>query len=352
MKKIFYIIGIAALFLIASCNNEDIGSLEPEVKGYTPILQGTFGQFTGNNPEGGTRAGVIEDGFDPEVGGEQFYWHDGDRVRVLFFKDGNLGSDPIQLVYRADVPNGRPKTADFTIVEGEGDETVPAGEYTVYSLYPADGWTQNDDDKWSVEIEGYRTSGIFIPMTDETSRYAGEHMYMKAKVEDVSIEEGGTNAVDLSFAHLTSIIRIRIADSDNPALARLYRLSMGVSNVVHDNPTGNQGFESVFNPIAGYLESLDDDSFVITDRLNAARVQIPGDLLNDLDVSGFDLFIPMLPTELAGKRFTFSPRFYNETGTTETWAKYITVDRNDVEGIISFKAGRSYFFNLGTPTPQ
>jgi len=352
MKKIFYLIGIFTLFLIISCDNEDITPLEPGVKGYTPTILGTFGKFTENNPESGIRAGVIEDYEDFVANGERFYWHNGDRVKVLFVDNANPESEPIELIYRAVVPTDvdgkeidKLNTSDFEIVEGDG--TVPEGNYTVYSLYPAEGWTKNSGGKWSVSLRGaYATNG-YISILDESSKHAGQYMFMKAMAENVSIESGGSNAVDLSFKHLTSVIRVHVESPDAPELARLYRLSMGVRDP--SLPEEPLGFESIFNPIDGFLEDLDATSLTTAGTINVARVQIPNDLLTNLNGLDFDLFIPILPTgDLASKTFTFVTSFYDEEMTTSTQANYIykTIDR---EGPISFKAGRSYFFNLGKP---
>ncbi len=53
------------------------------------------------------------------------------------------------------------------------------GIYTVYSLYPAEGWTKNSSGKWSVSLRGaYATNG-YISILDESSKHAGQYMFMK-----------------------------------------------------------------------------------------------------------------------------------------------------------------------------
>ncbi|WP_352423429.1 hypothetical protein [Proteiniphilum sp.] len=348
MKKIFYLIGISTLlFLITSCNNEEVNQLEPKVKGYIPVLRGTFGTFTDNNPESGTRAGVIEDRDDfNSAQGERFYWHNGDRVKVLFVDESGTETE---LIYQAVVPGEeKSNTCDFIVVDN--GVTLEDGVYDVYGLYPADGWTKNaTTGKWGVSFrEIYDQLSQRIHLLDGTSKHAGQYMFMKADA-GVTIGEGGSNRVDLSFKHLTSLIRVRVGKPDVPELAKLFRFSLGVK--LDDVIPLPLGFESFFVPLDGSLDNLDASSLAIRadNKQNAVGVQIPDDLLESLNGTDFDLFIPILPTgALQSKTLTFATKFYDEALSTQTFAKYIyrTIDR---EQPIAFEQGKSYFFNIGTP---
>ncbi len=338
MKKIFYLIGISALFLISSCNNDDIPQPVSEVKKYTPIVQGTFGKLTEANPEIGTRAGVIEDNDDYATEGEKFYWHDGDQVKLLFYQDGELKEE---LIYTATVDEDQPNKAQFNTTD-----VIDPGTYTVYGLYPADGWTVNGDDV-SVAYD-ITIAQPYVAIEDETSKHLGRYMFMKADGGEVAIGDAESNSISLNFAQLASVIRIRITNPNppNPTFTRLYRLSMGV-NLGTGVP--ELGFESNFNPLGAYLvggivgTSLEPD-----EKTNVARVQIPNAITN-LNMLDFDLFIPILPTgSLESSTIRFVGSFYNETGTTSTQAPPIDVSIG--AGLPNgFEAGKSYYFNLTIP---
>lgn len=340
MKKIFYLIGISTLFLFASCSNDDVTQSVPEVKLYTPTMQGTFGKLTESNPDITTKSGVIENNPD-YVLGEQFYWHHGDRVKLLFFnQDGELVN---QLIYTADVPEGKPNRAAFTPLNPL--DGVPPGSYTVYGLYPADGWSEDEDveGRWGVSADPVHwEDNEYIPVEDATSKHLGRYMYMKAKADNVEIGSDGINTLDLFYQHLASVIRIHITNNNPspPPYPRLFRLSMGVG----------VGFNSFFNPLEAYLDDIDDDSSwvpVEDSKQNVARVQIVNPDLNGFN---FDLFIPILPTgPLDSNIIRFQGRFYadaGDEGSEGDLTEFIDVNTGSVLIDYGFEAGKSYSFNF------
>lgn len=360
MKNFFYLIGISALFLISSCNNEDIpqSTLEisevpeiSEVKRYTPVVQGVFGQLVDANPEIGTRAGFIEENEDYKSTGEQFYWHDGDKVKLLFFPQGELDADPEELIYTAVVADGeRPGWVQFV-----SDDEIDGGNYTVFALYPADGWSQDEGTgNWGVSIDPDHATAEYIPVTDNTSRHLDRYMYMKADAGDVTIGDEGNTPIELNFEYLTSVIRIKIVNNNppNPQYSRLFRLSMGVYVDGAD-----EGFNADFVPVTAYLDGgIDQTELTPGFMTNAARIQIPESITN-LNMLEFDLFIPILPggafpvrvgdDENGPNYFTFAGTFYDVNG-IEQPRVYISVPGGGPlpDG---FLAGRNYYFDLVIP---
>ncbi len=341
MKKIIYLIGISVLFLISSCNNDDdaVNQSVSEVKLYQPTVQGSFGQFKELRLDATTKAGVIEENDDAGTNGEQFYWINGDQVKMIFIN--NVTQVKTVLTYTAEVAEGEtPKTASFVPSGGVG---VAAGNYTVYGLYPADGW---NDEGTSVSMDQSHMDLEYIPVVKEvSSEYIGRYMYMKAKAEDVEVGEG-VPTIGLSYQQLGSLIRLKLNNPNPPDLARLFRLSMGVKL---GTGVPEPGFESFFYPIAASLDDIDGTELTSTQKTNAARLQIP-DEITDLNLLDFNLFIPILPTgPLETKIFTFVGRVYlnEETEYTQLGPLEKTLPESALPN--GFEAGKSYVFNLEIP---
>ena len=343
MKKIFYLIGMSALFLASSCNSDEVLQPTSDVKLYTPAIQGSIGQFTDDIH---TRTGVIEDNDDAGINGEQFYWIDGDKVKMLFYEDGILDSTPTVLTYTAVVEDGvKSKTCEFIT-----DETIPEGNYTVYGLYPADGWSQdNVTGEWKVAMRSADITMGYLPVEDMSSKHLGRYMYMKSDaVENVTIGEDESNSINLSYRHLTSVIRIKITNPNTDIDARLFRLSMGV-NLGTGIP--ELGFESYFYPVeATLVGGIATTSLAPETAINVARIQIPDDI-TDLNMLDFDLFIPVLPTgePLESNTFTFVGSVYLDGSTSPIRLNplYKTIGATDLPN--GFEAGKSYIFNLEVP---
>lgn len=205
MKRIFFFTAISATLLFASCSNEDMGDITPEIKTYTPKAEATIGQLTDANPQPTTRAGVVEDNPDYALG-EKFYWHNGDKAKVLFFADGDLNSTPVELIYTATVADGvQSKTCQYST-----SGSVPAGNYAVYALYPADGWSK--------DATGYKAtmSSWIVMQTDLTSSHLRHDMFMKADAGNITISGTGDNSLNLSFKHLSAVVRFHITDNVKP----------------------------------------------------------------------------------------------------------------------------------------
>lgn len=338
MKKIFYLIGISALFLIFSCSNEDIPQSKPEVsnKKYTPVVQGTIGQLTDVNPKAGTRAGVVEDNEDFRDG-ENFYWHDGDRVKLLFYQNGELKET---LIYTATADESQPDKASL-ITDGE----IDPGTYTVYGLYPADGWTVDGDD---VSVN-YNLTDQFIAVEDETSKHLGQFMFMKADAGEVIVGETESDAINLNFEQLTSVIRVRIRNSDpdldlGPVFSQLKQVSMGID-----------GFTRYFYSVEAQLEDGITGNSLVGSKVenvgiyNTSRLRITNE-----DLTGFDLdfFIPVIPTgafDNSWTNLTFRPFFDDGDGglfSDPNLDLDIDIDEEFSSLRTGFKAGKSYYFNI------
>lgn len=339
MKKILYLIGISAFFLISSCSNEDIPQSNPEVKTkkYRPVVEGVIGQLTDVNPTIGTRAGVVEDN-DDFRDGENFYWHDGDRVKLLFYQNGELKET---LIYTATADESQPDRASFTT-----DEEIDPGTYTVYGLYPADGWTVEDDEGEELVRVNYNLTQQYIPMDDNTSKYLGQYMFMKADAGELVVGGTDPDAINLNFEQLTSVVRVRLSNNNNIDLgpySQLKRISMGFD-----------GFSRNFYSTAGELEGGITGEALVGSTSNGvnfhdvARVQLTNDDLNGFDL---DFFIPVIPTGPLDDSWTnLTLTAFFDDGSEELLRapSDLSFNINDEVPFLrnGFETGKSYYFIL------
>lgn len=338
MKKIIYLIGISVLFLIPSCNNDDMPQSVSDIKKYTPVVQGTFGQLTDMNLETGTRAGVVENNEDFR-GGEKFYWHNGDKVKLLFYQDGELREE---LIYTATVDEDQPDKARFTT-----DNAIDPGMYTVYGLYPADGWTVAGDD---VSVD-YNLTQAFIPVEDATSKHLGQFMFMKADAGEVTIGADEPNAINLDFEQLTSVIRVRVYNTNPggltiPGYDQLKQIRIGFDNFTRP-------FYSIKAQLAG---GITGNSFVASEEegeiYNEVIVRLTDEDLNGFD-DGVDFFIPVLPTgDFDGFGSMNLMPFYHNLNPDQTnpdivapYPTTLNIPMNQLQFLQNgFEAGKSYYF--------
>lgn len=341
MKKLFYLVNISLLFLFASCSNNDITEFVPEVKTYTPNVQGTMGQLTGTHATPQTKTGIVEDNPDYDSG-ELFYWHNGDQVKMLFFPEGNLNSTPTELIYTAVVPDGqKPNSCEFTTTG-----SITAGNYTVYGLYPADGWSKD-------EIGYKATSAWFSFQNDASSAHLKDHLFMKAKAANVAVGEG--SPINLSFKHLSAVVRFRITDESRPTPLAL----LGFDIIIKDN--------SNFFPTAAYLDGGIDGNILTpieSSRIHLLTVfQQEGQNFTDKGAyREFDVFMPVLPTgapDASSQRLVINSTlgFTNgqftvsqqQTFNTDQYYRPGLSFEDDIPFLRDgFEAGKSYYFNLQT----
>lgn len=333
-----------ALLLLASCSNDSITETVPDIKKYTPIIQGTIGQLTDvATPK--VKSGVIEDNPDYALG-EEFYWHDGDQAMVLLFQDGDINSVPFQLIYTASVPDGtKPSSCNFTT-----DGNVPAGNYTVYALYPANGW-ENNSNNFKVK------SNWFIGQSEPSSKHLSSMMFMKAKIENVAIGEGESNSINLKYKHLSSVARFHITDTSRPSPIQLSSMEMGIVDY-----SGSSNKAQKFFPTEAYLEGgIEGNSLTPVESTRSSSIFVfSGYNFTDKGTYRvFDVFVPILPTgapiDLNDHRMYILCTILYENNLGEVVPE--NFDFNTAEFGLSFitqlpflrdgfEAGKSYYFNL------
>lgn len=341
MKNVLYFTVISATLLFASCSKEYMGDTTTDVKTYSPIVQGVIGEFTDAKVQTGTRTGVVED--NPNYAdGEKFYWHNGDKAKVLFFSDGNLSATPIELTYTATVAEGvKSNTCQFNTTG-----SIPAGNYKVFALYPADGWSK--------DVTGYKASfpalpGVesnIIPFYEASSEHLKDYMFMKADVGSVTISDEGNNAINFSFKHLTSVIRFHVTSDYNAT-------SMTPSSpLILSEKTSDDFFYT-----KAYLNSI--EGMDLTPVLSSKCSQLilsPTDYYNFIKKDGatweFDFYMPVFPTKAntSGMKLTIeadiringNASYQQHFGTNNglSFTKELSFMPN------GFEAGKSYYFNL------
>lgn len=346
MKKIFYLMGISALFLVTSCNNDEIpqSSVPEAKKTYLPTIQGSLGKFIDTT----TRAGVVEDNDDPVGNGENFYWSNGDQVKLLFYEDGNLENTPIEIVYEATVGEGeKPNQCEFVYVSGEGLEE---GTYTVYGLYPASGWSLGvvtGPDGNVLSGEYYKATMVAIApiQSAESSSYLTPNIFMKAKATDVVIgDEGVSSPISLQYKQLGGILRVHLRNENQPLFPRLSIFEMAKVIDIDEGPGTNYEPQRFFNT-QGYLQDIDDESLTPATYWQQSTVTI--NMHEDVSTE-FDFFIPILATDpFVGEEVLYLRATYvNSVGGVMDPA-FVRVFPNTNSVLqTGFEAGKSYYFNL------
>lgn len=326
----YYLLGIIGILFIVSCNNEDITDsvTEPvtEVKKYTPIVNGVFGSFTDKSSS--ARAGV-EEGNENYQQGEKFYWHDGDQAALLFYKDGDLNQLTDSIVYTAVVSgDNKSKSANFITTS---ETQLEAGNYTVYGLYPAAGWSLNEDGKLTATMDLNVLNGI-----GESSEYLSRNMFMKSEAVDVAIGEELSNSIDLSYRHLGGVIRFHIRN-ENVNHPRLTQLIIAKMLGEDENNLIN------FYPLQAYLEDISTNVLIPVEGQISSGVILNVD--SEADGLKHDIFIPFLPIDGFTETQTFGIRFSFEEGGPLPTTYYL--DNDDIPFVEQgFLAGYSYYFNL------
>lgn len=348
MKKIFYLMGISALFLVTSCNNDEIpqSSVPEAKKTYLPTIQGNLGKFT----ETTTRAGVVEENDDPVGNGESFYWSNGDQVKLLFYKDGILEDDPIEIIYQAVVEeNEKPSRCEFVPVDGA--EGLEVGSYTVYGLYPASGWTLGvvtGPDGNPLSGEFYKATMVSIaPIeNEESSSYLTPNIFMKAKATGVVIEdEGASSPISLQYKQLGGILRIHLRNENQPLFPKLSRFE--IAKVANGGVNGliPEDLRPFFNT-QGYLENIDDDALTPATYWQISTVTI--NMHESAPTEEFDFFIPILATDpFEGNDVLYLRAIYVNSEDVEMDPAFLRIFSNTNAVLQNgFKAGKSYYFNL------
>lgn len=323
MKKIYYLIAVATLFVLASCSNiEEITESVPDVKKYTPVVSGVFGNFADETPS--TRAGVIEDNVDYATEGEKFYWHDGDQVKLVFIDTET--SVRTEITYTANVEVGdTSNVAEFTASDG-----IPEGTYTVYGLHPAAGWTW-DGTNYIASLEAPD------PIDGISSAYLGRNLFMKAKAENVTIGDESDNSIDLSYKHLGGVIRFHIRNDFVDNFPRVGEISL--DKVTSDDGGVNITLVNYFTTTAR-LEDLDSD--VLTPI--AQQGTVPVTFADGVSALDFDFYLPILPVD--GFNENEALRIQAYVGESTTPQSLFSSGTSAPFLSDGFNAGFSYFIRL------
>ncbi|WP_019539846.1 hypothetical protein [Proteiniphilum acetatigenes] len=347
MKKIFYLMGISALFLVTSCNNDEIpqSSVPEAKKTYLPTIQGNLGKFI----ETTTRAGVVEENDDPVGNGENFYWSNEDQVKLLFYKDGILENDPIEIIYQAVVEgNEKPNRCEFVPVDAA--EGLEEGSYTVYGLYPASGWTLGNvtgPDGELLSGEFYKATMVSIaPIeNEESSSYLTPNIFMKAKATDVVIgDEGSSTPISLQYKQLGGILRIHLRNENQPLFPKLSEFQ--IAKVANGGEGGliPEDLKPFFNT-QGYLQNIDDEALTPATYWQISTVTI--DMHENVSTE-FDFFIPILATDpFEGDDVLYLRAIYVNSENEEMDPAFLRIFPSTNSVLQNgFKAGKSYYFNL------
>ena len=258
---------VAVLLLSISCNRTP--EIELPVDGSGLVIKGIIGNYGDQ-----TKVGIIEDNPDYGTTGEQFYWVDGDQIKLLLYPGGNLNATPIVGVFEAQVSGGaRSKNCSFTSVGAP--ITIPKGSYTVYSLYPAGGWVDNGDGTWTVSMPANNE----FAKDSYTSESEGAYMFKKADAGTVVIGDGD-NLITLSFTPMAAVARFNIKPNAS-RMTRFTKLTLTASSQIF--------------PTTATLPSISATSLTVgATKTNSLTVDIDNAFQNTDGI--IDIFFPILPT--------------------------------------------------------
>ena len=355
MKKISYIIGIAALFLVASCNSDEMPQSNSEVKKtYFPVVKANFGEFS----ESTTKAGVVEENSNPAVNGEKFYWSNGDRALLLFYQQGDVsGRAYKEIVYQAEGigENDKQSWSDFSPAPGQ--DGLEPGTYTVYGLYPApdpaqapSGWEWRDDrgpdGAYTATMRAPVVGGEpTITVSEESSSYLGLNIFMKTGGTTVVVDEDGdisSGSIDLQYQQLGGVLRIHLRNEIHTAYPLLTRFRFGKTSA--SVPPATDPTIPFFNT-QGYLASIDDVALTPVPAFQVGAVSIVPEAGSTEE---FDFFIPILPTDpfVDDEVLTLWGDYENSEGDPmlPSYGRVFPSTKATLQ--TGFQAGKSYYFNL------
>jgi hypothetical protein len=321
--------------LLSSCNNDELDIIE-EQQVAAPTFSGTIVQLADISASK-TKAGVIEDNAD-YADGELFYWHNDDEIKVLFFEDGDLGSTPVELIYSAVVPNEtKPNSCEFTTTG-----SIDPGNYAVYALYPADGWSKDET--------GYKAEFVqqnFIIFSEASSAHLKDYMFMKADAGNVTISsEGNNNAINLHFQHLTSVIRFHVTSDTDANSLKINSL------------TFKEISDANFFYYAAYLNNMNGmDITPVAGSMCPSLHLLPWEELPFVKKGTawkYDYYLPVFPTKTSTQDMLLGIETYitidEHNLQQETFDTRNGLSFSDELNFIpnGFEAGKSYYFNLRT----
>lgn len=321
--------------LLSSCNNDELNVVE-EQQVAAPTFSGTIGQLADISTSK-TKAGVIEDNPD-YADGELFYWHNNDKIKVLFFEDGDLGSTPVELIYSAVVANEtKPNSCEFMTTG-----SIDPGNYAVYALYPADGWSKDET--------GYKAEFVqqnFILFSEASSAHLKDYMFMKADAGNVSISgEGNNNAINLHFQHLTSVVRFHVTSETDANSLEIQPL------------TFKEISDANFFYYAAYLNNMNGmDITPVAGSMCPSLDLVPLAVLPFVKKGTsweFDYYLPVFPTKTSTRDISLGIETYimidGHNSQEENFDTSSGLSFSDELNFMpnGFEAGKSYYFNVKT----
>ena len=318
MKNILFnsLLFISVLFLNVACNKSS--EVELPIDGDGIVIKGILEDYGDR-----TRVGIIENNPDYGAAGEKFYWVNGDKIKLLLYPGGNLSATPIVGIFEAVVEAGvKSNNCSFNPVS---PVTIPKGSYTVYSLYPAEGWVQNPDNSWTVSMPA---NNVFT-QNDYTAEGVGIYMFKRAEAGTVVIG-GGDNLITLPFTPMASVVRFSVKPNASKS-TKFTQVALTASSAIFPTTATLSGI-SATNLIAGGFKT------------NSLTVNMATEFQS---TSGeIDVFVPILPTDNLNSTIDFDIELIA--------TNFIDPLEYDIPNVTAkipslangFQAAYSYYFNL------
>jgi hypothetical protein len=361
MKRTSYISSILAggvmILTFASCRDELQGPEMPE----TPLsdrqaitIRATIG---GEGEAVITRAGVVEG--EPDYSkGESFRWTLNDTIHVEFTPTG--GDLPTEVKFYASAVNGG--TATFTVADNQpaladGSYTVLATHGFTFGAPSADPPVVIGNSYAALSTRGFTPGSTaampqqydyIAPGSANSSDQMGKYFYMDAAASGVTVS-GGEASLDLSFRHLTSLLRFTLVNplAQNITVKMIDLYTIGSDGVVDDIAYAGE-----------YTITGEDPAFTATSSTRSAVTGAgAGDGITlaaksgDV-VSSCDIYLPIFPTGLTSTasvrlELTYAIGGGSDIVTEEQFAKTATGTGAFLQE--GFGTGKRYYFRLSFP---
>ncbi|WP_352421430.1 DUF4465 domain-containing protein [Proteiniphilum sp.] len=280
-----------------------------------------------------TRAGIVE-GNTHYVSGEEFYWSEGDEIRLYFVKDGGSGEVIPNALFEAENVNGN--TADFT-------GTIPNGLNGTYHIYAAKDLEQTSLSSTQLKgllpqnqtQTGKSSNGIVLPM-------------LSSPIQSVQIVNGaltGNQSLDFNLKQLNSLLRFTLENNTSQAMT-IEKIVISVENSEGASVAAFAN-EATIEMNSGTEIKWDNIGSALSNEM-ALEIEQNGTEATIAENGKFDAYLSVLPSEgfTNGNSFVAEINLKGADGKSYMQKKKLTISNSGDFAFLSngLEAGMRYYF--------
>lgn len=280
-----------------------------------------------------TRAGIVE-GNTHYVSGEEFYWSEGDEIRLYFVKDGGSGEVIPNALFEAENVNGN--TADFT-------GTIPNGLNGTYHIYAAKDLEQTSLSSTQLKgllpqnqtQTGKSSNGIVLPM-------------LSSPIQSVQIVNGaltGNQSLDFNLKQLNSLLRFTLENNTSQAMT-IEKIVISVENSEGASVAAFAN-EATIEMNSGTEIKWDNIGSALSNEM-ALEIEQNGTEATIAENGKFDAYLSVLPSEgfTNGNSFVTEINLKGADGKSYMQKKKLTISNSGDFAFLSngLEAGMRYYF--------